>query len=73
MSPVCRHRTLIRAARQHGATEVSILHRGKHPALIGRTAAGRPFRLTFSDSPRAATQHDKLLLRRIARELGQGA
>jgi len=71
MSSRRRHRQLLRAARACGACDASILHRGKHPALVGYMADGRRFLIKFSDSPRYATEYDKILLKRLARELGE--
>ena len=71
MSPAHRHRTLLQIARDLEAVEVRILFRGKHPALVCRSADGREIRIAFSDSPRAPSQADKFLLRRVQGELGR--
>ncbi|MEO0386681.1 MAG: hypothetical protein AAF281_04005 [Pseudomonadota bacterium] len=69
MSSRRRYRQPLRAARECGACDATILHRGKHPALVGSLADGRRFLIEFSDSPRYATEYDKILLKRLAREV----
>ena len=42
---------LVETARAAGATEVAVIRNRKRPAIVGRTAGGQPFSISFARSP----------------------
>jgi len=66
-------RELIREARRGGASDLEIVHGGKHPRLVGRTRHGRRFVLVFSGSPSCSRSYinSRGQLRRVLGRAGR--